>query len=298
MTNFAAPIADRIATLGWQMTVLGALVAAGVFGLLAAGLRRRHPASSDGSPNKLLVVGGLVMPIVVVSVVFGLSLAAGTEIPHAGGDDALIVEVEGRQFWWEIKYPDAGVVTANEIHIPVDRNIEFRLSSIDVIHSMWVPQLGGKMDALPDYENTLVLRADEPGTYRGVCSEFCGLGHAHMNLTVVAHRPVDFEDWIDRNAADVDPTELPAEGAQVFADADCGSCHTIRGTVHDGDDGPDLTHLADRERIGGGVASTEPSPLEAWLVAPHELKPGTEMPAAELDDAQLAALIDYLLELR
>jgi cytochrome c oxidase subunit 2 len=217
-------------------------------------------------------------------------------VPSAGPPEALVVEVVGHQWWWEVRYPDEGVATANEVHIPVGRPVTLRLTAGDVIHSFWVPRLGGKIDMLPDGINTLVLEADEPGEHHSRCAEFCGLGHAHMALTVVAEAEERFSSWV---AARQEPAEDPAtesarRGLDVFLASDCGDCHTIRGTAADATEGPDLTHFAGRSSLGAGVLPNTPGNLADWITDPHAIKPGVEMPATKLTDEELGALLSYM----
>src|SRR5690606_25850603 len=174
--------------------------------------------------------------------------------------------------------------------------VVFRVTSVDVIHSLWIPSLGGKMDLLPDHVNVLVVEADGPGEHRADCAEFCGLQHARMGLLVVAATEDDFAEWIEARrrpgAAPADSTA--ARGQEVFTSSGCGECHTIRGTEATGDVGPDLTHFASRPRLGAGVAPNTTERLTAWISDPHELKRGVDMPASELSDEDLAAVVAYL----
>jgi cytochrome c oxidase subunit 2 len=207
-----------------------------------------------------------------------------------------VVEIVGHQWWWEVRYSEEGVTTANELHIPVGRPVAIELTSADVIHSFWVPELAGKLDALPDGTNTLVIEAEEPGEYRSECAEFCGLQHAQMGLVVVAEPTEQFSSWV---AGQQQPAQEPADetarrGRDVFAEAGCGSCHTVQGTEAEGADGPDLTHVARRPTIGAGAAPNAPDDLAAWVADPHTVKEGVAMPAADLTDEELEAVVAYL----
>jgi cytochrome c oxidase subunit 2 len=194
------PVAEAIADLWWLMLGLGAVVFVVFAGLLAVGLVRR-PAD-DAEPDerrrvaRWLVGGGVVMPAIVVVVVFAATVYAMRVVPTRPPPDALVIEVIGNQWFYEVRYPGEGITTTDELHIPVGRPIALQLTSADVIHSFWVPPLGGKMDMLPDGTNTLVLQADEPGEHRARCAEFCGLEHATMQLRVVAEPPEAFADWV------------------------------------------------------------------------------------------------------
>lgn len=194
------PVAEAMADLWWLMLGLGVAVFVVFAVLLVIGLFRR-PAEHEGLDaqprvGRWIVGGGVVMPLIVLSVVFGATVYAMRAVPTTAPPDALVVEIVGHQWWYEVSYPDEGVATVNELHIPVGRPVALQLTSADVIHSFWVPALGGKMDLLPDGTNTLVLQADEPGEHRAQCAEFCGLEHAEMHLLVVAEPPDAFASWV------------------------------------------------------------------------------------------------------
>jgi cytochrome c oxidase subunit 2 len=290
-------VAGEIADLGWVLLVLGAaglVVFAAVLG--AALFRRRDPAGTERSGIRWIVIGGVVMPVVVLVVVFGFTVQSMRAIPNAAPRDALTVEIVGHQWWWEVRYPYHQVVTANEMHIPVGRPVELRLTSADVIHSFWVPQLGGKLDLLPDRSNTLVLEADGPGEYRGQCAEFCGLQHAKMRFLAVAEEPERFASWLaDQQQSAAAPADATTgEGRSVFLESGCASCHTIRGTSAAATKGPDLTHFASRRTIAAGTLPNTRSHLSDWIADPAAVKRGTQMQAIDLDDGEMAVLLDYL----
>lgn len=194
------PVAETIQGLWWLMLALGVAVFVLFMVLLGRGLFRseRHADEPDGRrlTRRWIVLGGVLMPVGVLAVVFGGTVQAMRAMPSSGSRGALIVDIVGHQWWFEVRYPDHGVSSRDEMHIPVGRQVELRLTSADVIHSFWVPQLGGKMDMLPDKTNTLVLQADRPGEYISRCSEFCGLHHAHMKLLVVADPADRFDAWL------------------------------------------------------------------------------------------------------
>lgn len=283
------------------MTWMGAAVFLLVVVLLILGLRRRPPDDADpiaGRPEegrRWLLGGGIILPAAGISVVFGLTLSAMTPtFPDTGGE--VTVEVVGYQWWWQIRYPDSGVLTANEIHIPAGVPIDLRLVSEDVIHSFWAPDLGGKIDLLPDRPNSYMIQADSPGEYRGVCAEFCGLQHARMRFLVVATDGASFQTWLEEQAGEaVAPDDMTERrGLEVFEAAGCGDCHTIRGTPHSGDVGPDLTHLAGRQTLAAATLDNTPANLAAWITDPHQFKEGVGMPASELTQDDLGALVAYL----
>lgn len=295
------PAARQIEDLWWLLLVLGTVTFVIVVVVLVAAFRRPE-FTEDEVPDvrRWLVLGGVVLPAVGILAVLVATLGSMRAIADEAPEGALAIEIIGHQWWWEVRYPDHDVVTANEVHIPAGEPVELRLTSGDVIHSFWVPALAGKMDLLPDGVNTLVIEADEAGRYQGRCAEFCGLQHARMELVVVAASATDFRSWLDEQA---EPAARPASaaarrGAELFSATGCAECHTIRGTGADGEVGPDLTHLASRSRIGAGTLPLTTDDLERWVADPHEFKSGTAMPAADLSDEELDALVQYLELLR
>lgn len=287
----------------WQfMLVLGGVVFVLVTLLLAMGLFRRgrdDPSPPPSHSGRGWLLGSVALSTGGVLAVLVATLGVMRDSPAASRDD-LTVDVIGHQWWWEIEYPDHDVVTANEIHVPAGRQTLFRLRSADVIHSFWIPELGGKKDLLPEDTTTLVLEADEPGTYRGQCAEFCGLQHAKMGVYVLASPLDEFDEWaVHHSRPAVEPdTPLERRGAEVFLEADCAGCHTIRGTEADGDRGPDLTHLADRRTLAAGTLRNTTEDLIAWVTDPHAYKDGVLMEPAELEDDDLDALVAYLGSLK
>jgi cytochrome c oxidase subunit II len=197
------PVSGAMADLFWLMLGLGAVVFVVVVVVLILGLLRRgregEPQADRQRPDRFgrwFVVGGVVAPLVILLVVFGATVNAMRFVPTTAPPEALVIEVVGHQFWWEVRYPDAGITTTNELHLPVGRRINLQLTSADVIHSFWVPELAGKLDLLPDRTNTLVLQADEPGEHVSRCAEYCGLEHTRMVLTVVAEPEEQFTAWV------------------------------------------------------------------------------------------------------
>lgn len=290
------PVAAEIAELWWILLCLGAGVFVLFMFVLIRGLLRRESEGVSDRSGLFLVVGGVIMPTILVAVVFAVTLIAMRAIPSSATSDPIVVEVTGHQWWWEISYPDLGIRTANELHIPVGREIELRLTSADVVHSFWVPALAGKLDLLPDRVNTLILQADLPGNYTGMCAEFCGLQHANMAIEAVAERQDSFERWVaQQGSAAAEPVaEMAVEGAEVFLSAGCADCHTIRGTPASGDRGPDLTHLASRGTLGSGVLDNNPESLRDWISDPQAHKEGIAMEDVGLTPNDLDALVAYL----
>jgi cytochrome c oxidase subunit 2 len=287
--------AAGVANLFWWMT--GGLVVVWTFvmGTAVYAVLGRNRPRTERFADLFILIGGLAFPTVVLAVllVFGLSL-----LPAWGEDEPpdRRVHVSAEQYWWRIGYelPDGSVVeSANELHLPAGATIEFVLDSPDVIHSFWIPALGGKMDAIPGRTNVLRLTPTKPGIYRGVCAEFCGPSHARMAFVVEVHEPAAFEQALLREAAPaaIDP--------KPFVRAGCGGCHTIRGVIEQSAAGPDLTHFASRRSIGAGTLDNTAENLRRWLLAPDRSKPGTHMPGyAMLEAAELDAIVAFLGELR
>ncbi len=301
--------ARRIEDLWWILFGLGTFVAIFVGVVLWMAVRRNSGTQSPierrddhtGSSRHWILGAGVIGPAIIIVIVFVVTVRtmyAESQRPDA---DALIVDVTGHQWWWEVSYPDLAVSTANEVHIPAGVDVEIHLRSADVIHSFWVPALAGKRDALPERTNTLTIDADHPGTYAGRCAEFCGIQHANMDFVVVAHDAASFEAWIDaRRAPAANPdSEIGAAGAELFVARGCGSCHAVDGLATGGDEpAPDLTHLASRRAIAGGLLASTGPDLRTWIADPHAVKPGVLMPDVALTDTELDALVAYLESLR
>jgi len=220
--------------------------------------------------------------------------------PAEAPEGSLVIKVLAHQWWWEFQYPDSGITTANELHIPLNRAIRLELESADVIHSFWVPQLGGKRDVVPGQVNHLTLEAREPGVYLGQCAEFCGLSHANMRFRVFVDSPERFASWRKDQLAT--PAEAPpsgpiADGEGVFANSPCTTCHTIGG-VSKGRLAPDLTHFASRTTLAAGTMPNTPENVARWIENPPKLKPGAQMPALGLRGKQLDDLVAYLESLK
>jgi cytochrome c oxidase subunit 2 len=268
-----------------------------VFLLFLGWTRRDRPNLPGGHGERTatrLVIGlGVALPIVLLVSLFVWSdvfVMRSTAAP-AKGSTPLTIDVIGHQWWWEVRYGNSSVVTANEIHIPIDTRVGVGLTTADVIHSFWVPQLNRKVDMIPGTENRLLLIADRPGIYRGQCAEFCGLQHANMAVEVVAEPKAAFDAWLARNA------QPASRGNKLFAD-NCSGCHQIRGTSAHADVGPDLTHFASRRTIAAVTLPNTPQNLRDWLRDPQHVKPGNRMPNLELSDADWTALQRYVESLR
>jgi cytochrome c oxidase subunit II len=302
----ASPDAAAIEWLWWVLFWVSAFVFVAVVVGWSFALWRRRPDQADALPEpegnalRWIFVAGVAIPAVILVGLTATTILTGARLSEAARDaDAIVIDVIGHQFWWEVRYPDAGVVTANEIHIPVDRSARLRLASNDVIHSLWVPRLHGKLDLTPGRVTELVLRAEQAGTYRGFCAEFCGTQHALMGLLVIAQPRAEFEAWLEAQAR---PAPAPddaerALGRNLFIRHDCHHCHQVRGGGLDDlsqSVGPDLTHLASRRTIGSVTADNTTENLRRWILDPHRIKPGVLMPATPLSEAELTALVRYL----
>jgi cytochrome c oxidase subunit II len=300
--------AKDIASLFWWMMGGAWIGLALVVGLLLLSWKRANKRGFRGDteglkpgerPGWYIVVGaGIVLPIVLLSALFVIADLFVIRTTEAPAKDAtkLTVRVTGHQWWWEIRYPESGVVTANEIHIPVHTPVRLEVESDDVIHSFWVPQLQGKMDLIPGQTNTLWIQADKAGDYRGQCAEYCGLQHAHMAIHVIAEQPEQFQAWMKQQQA---PAQQPADaqamnGQQLFLGSACVYCHAVSGTNASGTIGPDLSHLASRGFIGAGTLKNDPQHLGDWILDPQDSKPGNYMPPTNLDQTSLDALLSYL----
>lgn len=218
--------------------------------------------------------------------------------------NAVNIEVTAHQWWWTARYtsgsPSDTFVTANEIHIPVGRPVVVKLKSTDVIHSLWVPNLAGKKDLVPGRTALLQFRADQPGLYRGQCAEFCGFQHALMGLLVVAEPPEQFDAWVQaQRAPAAEPQNATTRrGKELFQSGACAMCHAVQGTLANGQQAPDLTHVASRQTLAAGTLPNTPEHLAAWISDPHKHKPGVNMPATPLSSDDLAALVAYLGSLK
>ena len=288
-------------------TVVFVLVMAATAWALARGHRRAAPDVSEageGGARRVVIgaVGVTTVVLLATAVVSFLTGRAYAVVPESGRP--LRISVIGHQWWWEAVYDDSlssrSLTTANEIHIPVGRTVVLKMTSTDVIHSFWVPNLAGKKDLIPGYGTKMWLRADRPGVYRGQCAEFCGYQHANMGMLIVAERPADFARWYQAQLADAPaPRDTSAStGKNVFMNHGCVLCHSIRGTDAGGRVGPDLTHLASRRYLAAAMVPNNRGWLGGWVMDPQSIKPGTHMPANDMRSDELQALLTYLQTLR
>jgi cytochrome c oxidase subunit 2 len=239
----------------------------------------------------------LVLAFIFVATVSAMNRSQPT--PLAGQQPDLLIV--GHQFWWEARYTQSHVITANEVHVPEGRRLLVRLESADVIHDWWVPELGPKMDAIPGQSNFLWLEADSPGEYRGTCAEFCGAEHAWMRILVVAQSEADYQNWIAQQLQHASQQTAGGDvqhGAELFQQRACSNCHAIRGTAATATIGPDLTHVATRETLAAGVLENTQSNLEKWISDPQAVKPGAYMPKFQFSPSEIHDLTAYLETLR
>ena len=265
----------------------------------------REPAQVYGSNQ--IELSWTVIPILIVVTLFLTTTRVIWETEAAPKPPTAVdVTVIGHQFWWEYRYPELGVVTANELHVPVSDPTKpmptyLVLSSADTDHSFWVPRMAGKTDLIPNRQNTMWIDPQAPGLYLGQCAQYCGVQHAKMLLRVYAQSPEEFAAWIKRQQRPADPdlsgNPAAAEGKTVFMRSACINCHTIAGTVASGRFGPDLTHLASRDTIASGAIQNTPENLRKWIADPNSMKPGVLMPSMHLDDHDLGVITAYLTTL-
>ncbi len=281
--------------------------------LLYAVIHFRHrPADSEREPPQIygsnqIELSWTVIPILIVVMLFLSTTRVILETEAAPKPaDALDVTVIGHQFWWEYRYPKFGVVTANELHIPVSDPARptptyLSMSSADVTHSFWVPRLAGKMDLIPNRLNTMWIDPEAAGLYLGQCAQYCGVQHAKMLLRVYAQSPEDFAAWIKEQQRPAEQSfsgnAEAAEGQKVFMHSACINCHTVAGTVATGRFGPDLTHLESRDTIAAGSVENTPENLRRWVADPNSMKPGVLMPSMHLNDHDLDVITAYLTTL-
>lgn len=302
--NPASAHAEGIVVLWWTMLVGAVVIFLGVMILLGLGLWRAHrgqtkPLSAYASRN-LVVLAGVVIPLITVIALVAGSLTLGNAIDSAPPANALKIRVTGWMWWWQVDYLDDNnnviATTANELHIPVGRPVHVALESADVIHSFWVPELQGKTDMVPGIVNHSWFTANKAGVFRGQCAEFCGAQHALMAFLVIAEREEEFERWLEHQqaSASVPGTDQQRLGQQVFMDAGCHFCHSIRGTAADGSSAPDLTHLASRETLAAVTLKNNRGHLSGWVADPQGIKPGSFMPGVSLPSRDFNNLVAYL----
>ena len=302
----ASPEATRITTLHWVMFWVTGAVSFVVIAALAIALTRRRTAQTQGGERRRTraVAAAAVVSVLVLLWLLTASVVAGRAVATPVGPDALRIQIVGHQWWWEVTYPaeppSETVITANEIHVPVGRAVLLELSTTDVIHSFWVPNLNGKKDLLPGRPTRQILRPERPGVFEGRCAEFCGYQHAHMGFGLVAEEPDRFEAWLasQRRLAAEPSDEASSRGREVFLSSSCILCHAIRGIGAFGHKAPDLTHLASRRMIASAMLPNTSGHLAGWIVDSQRIKPGNHMPPNVLPAQDLLDLVSYLRSLQ
>lgn len=290
--------ARRVAGLFYVMVTGAAVLWAAVIGLAVYAAVIRPQPHPERYANRLILWGGAVGPTLILAALltYGLGLMPSLRAP--GGD--LRIAVTGEQYWWRIAYRVPGeetvVMSANELRLPAGARAELTLDSTDVIHSLWIPALAGKMDLIPGRTTRLALEPERPGVYRGVCAEFCGPSHTLMAFSVVVMEPEGFTAWLRREAGPAAAdTGADAAGRELFLAHGCGACHTVRGTEAAGTVGPDLTHLGGRRSIAAGILENTQANRGRFIVDPAGVKPGVEMPGfGMLPAAEVAAIAEWL----
>lgn len=262
---------------------------------------RQEPPQVYGSNQ--IEVAWTVIPILIVFVLIGVTARITAQIENASPPKSTLkITLIGHQWWWEVRYPDYELVTANEIHVPVSRNGQdatyLQLQSMDVIHSFWVPQLAGKTDLIPNRNNYMWIDPREPGIYVGNCAEYCGTQHANMLLRVIAQEPEEFKRWAAEQQQPAQENAQLSQAKAMFESLSCMNCHTIRGTAAMGRFGPDLSHLMSRQTLGAGVLTNTTENLRAWVNDPQQSKPGCFMPSMKLTNEQLNQVVAYLQSLK
>lgn len=312
-TIFAPASTPADAIFGLSTLVIGVtlLIFVCVWALLIyAVIKFRKRPGDDGSEpaqvyaSNQVEIAWTVIPILIVVVLFLASARVITGIQNADRQaDSVQVVAVGHQFWWEYRYPALGVVTANELHVPVSDPAQptptfITLLSADTDHSFWIPRLGGKTDLIPNRVNSTWIDPYKTGLYLGQCAQYCGTQHAKMLLRVYVDSRDGFDRWVRQQREPAPEQSQVVEGQRVFQSTACINCHAVSGTVATGRFGPDLTHLMSRDTIGSGIVPNTVENLRAWIQNPESLKPGSRMPSMQLTDRELDAVTAYLATLR
>lgn len=276
--------AGQVATLFWAMVIGGLVIWALMVTLsLYASRWKRRPISEEAA-GRVILWGGVAFPVTVLTALLAYALWLMPSLrPFADEEQAeLRIEVVGSQFWWRIVYhrPEGpSVVSANEVRLPVGKRVEFSLTSADMIHSFWIPALGGKMDLIPGRTNRLSLLANREGIYRGQCAEFCGTSHALMAFPAIAMAQSDFDAWLNVRTSPSTGVQSEGDGRALFLSSRCGDCHRVDGTSAQGTSGPDLSHMGSRLTIGAAALDNDAETLARFIAHSASVKPGSHMPA-------------------
>jgi cytochrome c oxidase subunit II len=299
------PYAGSITFLTWVLLAMAVAVLLLVLTALWIAFRGEEATRKRLGGTTVIWAGGIVLPIVVLTalLIWGLRLTASLSEPKAPQTD-IRIQVTGEMWWWRVAYmePDGQLLfwDANEIHIPVGRTIQLELRSGDVIHSLWVPRLSGKVDMIPGRTNVMNIQADRPGIFGGHCAEYCGGPHALMGIVVVAHEPREFARFVARSTMR-ERAQLAAggPGANLFRGAGCAACHRIAGTEANGMVAPDLTFVGRRQTLGSGILPNNTGTMMGWIADSHAIKPGNRMPPYKVLSAEeLSQLAAYLEQQR
>jgi cytochrome c oxidase subunit 2 len=303
--------ADSIFHLSVLVLAITGFIFLAVFSLLVYSIMKYRRRRGDNGREPPQVYGSnqvelawTVIPVLIVLVLFLATARVIHSIQDAPEPPGTIeVTAIGHQFWWEFRYPALGVVTANELHVPVSDPSHpsptfLTLLSADTDHSFWIPRLAGKTDLIPNRVNHMWIDPHETGVYLGQCAQYCGTQHAKMLLRVYVDSPEQFHQWVQQERESAETDGAVEQGRRVFETTACVNCHTVSGTAADGRFGPDLTHLMSRDTIAAGAAPNTPENLRSWIQDPDSIKPGSLMPAMKLNDRDLDALIAYLETLR
>ena len=298
--------AAEIAQLSWVLFAGGTLIL--LIMIASTWIAIRGPAAlrRQLATQRLVVAGGIVFPAVVLTALlfFNVAIMHSSARSPADKSDTVPVAVSGEQWWWRITYngpTGSPFASANEIRIPVGRDVVFTLRSADVIHSFWIPSLGGKVDMIPGRQTRLRVHATRSGIFRGPCAEYCGGPHALMALQVTAMPAGEFDTWLAREQADAAAprSEIEREGQTLFLASGCGACHAVRGTSAAGTIGPDLTHLGSRRSIAADTLPLSQHNLVRFIVEGQRIKPGNKMPEFRIfTEVQRDALAAYLLSIK
>jgi cytochrome c oxidase subunit 2 len=313
-TNIFKPVstpANTIHGLSLFVLTVTAAIFVVVFSLIVYSVVKFRKRINDDGREPPQVYGSnqvelawTVIPLLVVLALFMATARVIASIQKAGRPaSAIQVIAVGHQFWWEYRYPELKVVTANELHVPVSDPAQptptyIELLSADTDHSFWVPRLAGKTDLIPNRVNSMWIDPHETGVYLGQCAQYCGTQHAKMLLRIYVQSRSEFDRWIREQSQPAQGSDLASEGRRIFETTACINCHTVAGTLASGKFGPDLTHLMSRETIASGAAPNTPESLRLWIRNPDAIKPGSRMPAMDLNDRELDAVTTYLETLR
>ena len=311
-TEAARMIQDLYVLIFWLAVVVFIGVQGGLLYVLwRFRARPGHELPEQTHGNTTLEIGWTIAPAVIlvimavptIQTIFALESAPP---PSPDGNPPLIVEVVGKQWWWEFRYPEITLangeplVTANEMVIPTGRTVYLSITSDNVIHSFWVQQLMGKIDAMPNHDNRIWFTAEDPGQYFGQCAEYCGIQHAQMRMNVIAMTPTDYQTWAQRSSRPGEPvTDIAKAGSEAFVTNGCAGCHTIDGNqTAVGKIGPNLSHFGSRTTLAAGILPNTPENLAAWIQDPQAIKPGNLMTNQLVRPQDVEALVAYLHSLK